>query len=503
MRRLRWLAVALLAHGAAFAAEAREPLRSYNVDLAETTVSGVSSGAYMAIQMAFAHSATIRGAGLLAGGPYDCAGDSVVTALGACMQGPPRLDAIEERTRAAAEAELIDPPEALERRRFWLFHGYNDGTVRGSVSDALFTFLGHFVPADQVFYQNRLRAGHAQVTETEGQACGLTGPDFINDCDYSAAGHLLQHLYGRLEPPGVGAPDGELLPFDQRPFVADEIDGTGLADEGFVFVPRSCGQGNRCRLHIAFHGCEQHAKALGERYVRGAGYNRWAATNAIVVLYPQIDPDHAPATALVLPGNPKGCWDWWGYVDDKYATQAGVQIAAVMAMARRLTEGLDPARPWPAPGAATPAAPVVDVSAASVGLAWRPVKDAAGYNLYRQAGDGPEIRVNVLPIRGLSFADQGRTPDTLYRYRLRAVWTGGGESEPSPPAEARTATPAPECDPYYATVGEHVVALRAYLWFGSYLAWGSGDHLAGPFGWWDKVLITRRADGQYHAGPCE
>jgi hypothetical protein len=32
------------------------------------------------------------------------------------------------------------------------------------------------------------------------------------------------------------------------------------------------------------------------------------------------------------PLNPNGCWDWWGYTGDTYATQAGPQMAAVKAM---------------------------------------------------------------------------------------------------------------------------------------------------------------------------
>lgn len=503
MRSWQRTVAALLILVAASGARAAEPLRPYNIDLAETTVSGISSGAYMAVQMAFAHSAVIRGAGLLAGGPYDCAGDSVTTALESCMAGPPELNKIEARTLRAAEEGRIDPLAALKDRRFWLFHGYNDGTVRASVSDGLFDLLRRWVPPEQVFYQNRLKAGHAQVTEIHGQACNLTAPEFINDCDYPAAGRLLQHLHGKLAEPGAGVPAGQLVTFDQRPFVAGAIGRSGLADEGFVFVPQPCAQGERCRLHVAFHGCRQHAKALGDRFARAGGYNEWADANALVVLYPQIDPDHAPSAALMLPGNPKGCWDWWGYVDDKYATKKGVQVAAVMAMARRLAEGLDPARPAPAPTDAVPTAPVADASASTIGLAWRPVVDAVGYNLHRQVADGPETKVNTMPIAGLSYADHGLAPSTAYRYRLRAVLAGGAETDPSPAVAIRTAGPPSECDPYYATVGEHVLALRAYPWFASYLAWGSGEYLAGPLGWWDMVLVTRRADGQYHVGPCE
>jgi poly(3-hydroxybutyrate) depolymerase len=47
----------------------------------DITVSGLSSGAFMAVQMHVANSATIRGAGVFAGGPYYCAKGSMMTAM--------------------------------------------------------------------------------------------------------------------------------------------------------------------------------------------------------------------------------------------------------------------------------------------------------------------------------------------------------------------------------------------------------------------------------------
>merc|ERR1719498_1551259 len=59
------------------------------------TVSGISSGAYMAHQIHIAFSKVTHGAGIVAGGPYFCAGDppkSVVTAQTTCMKDPNRID---------------------------------------------------------------------------------------------------------------------------------------------------------------------------------------------------------------------------------------------------------------------------------------------------------------------------------------------------------------------------------------------------------------------------
>ena len=86
----------------------------------------------------------------------------------------------------------------------------------------------------------------------------------------------------------------------------------------------------RCRLHIAFHGCRQGADQGGEAFVRDAGYNRWADAHGLVVLYPQA------RRSLLLPMNPEGCWDWWGYSGARYAVRDGPQVGAVRAMVRAL-----------------------------------------------------------------------------------------------------------------------------------------------------------------------
>jgi len=63
------LAVAISAHPS----RASEQLPALGADIAETSVSGLSSGAYMAGQIEVAHSSQIVGAGIVAGGPFACA----------------------------------------------------------------------------------------------------------------------------------------------------------------------------------------------------------------------------------------------------------------------------------------------------------------------------------------------------------------------------------------------------------------------------------------------
>ena len=85
---------------------------------------------------------------------------------------------------------------------------------------------------------------------------------------------------------------------------------------------------------MAFHGCRQNADAQGDErihddFVRDAGYNRWAAANRIVVLYPQ---------ATEAPGNPRACWDFWGYSGAGWRTRDGVQMRAAWSMVEGLLD---------------------------------------------------------------------------------------------------------------------------------------------------------------------
>jgi poly(3-hydroxybutyrate) depolymerase len=59
--------------GASATAAAAEDLPKLGVTLPATSVSGLSSGAYMAGQIELAHSKDIVGAGIVAAGPFACA----------------------------------------------------------------------------------------------------------------------------------------------------------------------------------------------------------------------------------------------------------------------------------------------------------------------------------------------------------------------------------------------------------------------------------------------
>jgi poly(3-hydroxybutyrate) depolymerase len=111
------------------------------------------------------------------------------------------------------------------------------------------------------------------------------------------------------------------------PFGSGDI---SMAEAGFVYVPPAC-RTQRCKVHVAFHGCRQTTDDIEERFVREAGYNGWAEANRLIVLYPQAIKRYWGIY------NPRGCWDWWGYTGAQYATKEGAQVRAVKSMLDRLS----------------------------------------------------------------------------------------------------------------------------------------------------------------------
>lgn len=348
VRRLGTVAgVVLLALGMMAACRPEVPgLPALAARLDGTTVSGVSSGAYMAGQFHLAHSRIVTGAALIAGGPYGCAqsvytrgifgpGSALINAsraINGCMGndlaawGVPNPQQLAEQARGFASEGRIDPLDTMIGDRIYLFSGTKDETVLPEIGVAALRFYERIgVPADHIKRVADMPAGHGFIAEAKGVACSTTAQPYINDCGYDQAGDLLTFLLGPLAKPDATA-KVERLVFDQHAFAKDLID-HGLAREGVVLVPERCRTEAGCRIHIAYHGCRQSRAIVGDTFIEDSGYGRWAGPNRLIVLMPQAEASTA---------NPYGCWDWWGYTGTDYLTRKGPQIVAVRRMLDRL-----------------------------------------------------------------------------------------------------------------------------------------------------------------------
>ncbi len=301
--------------------EPAEPAESvtYNVDSSRISVSGVSSGAMMATQLHVAHSSLFNGVALLSGGPWYCAQGSMKRGLGPCMKGGDIDNAQLIAAVKQAEADgAIDSLANLADDRAWVFHATLDEAVAEAVSQAAIAFYTEFMPHESVKYVGNVEAAHGFPTLETGVACNEMAEPYLNACDYDAAGILLTALYGELEPAVAAA--GDLRKISQP-----GADDATMLDHALLYVPESCADGEACGLHVALHGCLQSTDYIDDAFATGAGYNEWAEANRLLVLYPQV------ASSKIAPLNPMGCWDWWGYTDDSYATKSGPQVTVIKA----------------------------------------------------------------------------------------------------------------------------------------------------------------------------
>ncbi|MGA9333249.1 MAG: PHB depolymerase family esterase [Rudaea sp.] len=321
----RLIAAVLLAFSlAACAHDAASGLPKLNVDPARVAVAGLSSGAYMATQSHMAWPEIFSGAALVSGGPYGCAGGELKTALSSCMKGapPPDVDALVARARDRARDGELGRLSALANSHVYVLHGKADTLVAETVARDTAAFYEKLRDADAALHSLKVvwdgdRAfSHNLPVAAKGDDCEKSEAPYLGHCGFDAAAKIFAELFG--DPThAASTATGELRHFDQKRFLAPGKDAF-LANQGYAYLPKSCLAGKSCGVLVVFHGCKQNADAVGETFVRGAGFNRWADVYNVAVLYPQTRASFAPL-------NPQACWDWWGYSGTGYDTRRGVQ----------------------------------------------------------------------------------------------------------------------------------------------------------------------------------
>src|SRR5918993_336092 len=135
MRRLLPTCLALLA--CAVSAQAADGLPKLKILPGSLTVSGFSSGGYMATQYQVAYSKDVIGAGI----------------------------------------------------------------VGAAVVDSLLRFYHRYLPPERIHYETQVDAAHGFPTDDRGGDCGIAQSPWIIDCGYDAAGNMLSHFYDGLRKP--------------------------------------------------------------------------------------------------------------------------------------------------------------------------------------------------------------------------------------------------------------------------------------------------------------
>jgi len=485
---------ALAALAAAAAVHAAVPLPQLNIDTTQTSVSGLSSGGFMANQLGYAYSATFKGVGVFAGGPYMCAGHSNYTA---CMYNA----SISSSMLSTMQADLnnwsgtaIDSKANVAAQKIYLFVGNSDYTVGvNPMNGAQTQYTANGVTSANLDYIKRDSTAHVFPTDfdsTGNNACSSSASPYISNCGYDGAKAALTKFYGTLNARNNAPAASNYIEFDQTAFTSN----VGMAATGWVYVPAACAAGETCKVHVALHGCVQNYATVGDKFVKNTGYTRWADTNHIVVLFPQTRVDnssHATSASGSL-ANANGCWDWIGWYGSNFAQKAGTQAAVIKAMVDRLSSGSGGGG-----GTTLPAPTGVSTSgatASSMVISWASVTGAAGYFVYRNGA-----KVNASALTGTSYTDTGLAAGTTYSWTVTAADANGAESAASSPATGTTTGAAAVC--FTASNYAHTTAGRAHQSGGYALANGSNQNM----GLWNVFVTTtlkQTGSNYYVIGTC-
>lgn len=324
-------------------------LPSKAANIQQTSVSGLSSGAAMAQQLHVAYSDIMVGVGVVAGAPYYCAEGNSFTAIQRCMAGGfwwwgwwysdlPDSSYLYNQAQQFEAAGEIDSLSNIANDKIYIFTGDADSLIETPVMDTVddwYQIAG--VPQANIKYErDTMYAGHGFITEDSDQYCSYSSGSYVNDCDYDGAKAILEHIYGTLNAPNT-TPEavGSIIQFDQEEFMSGYAYSISMDDTGYAYIPDSCTT-ETCKVHVVMHGCGQSEQSLtlgfkdADSVYRGAGYNKWAATNNMIMLYPQ---------AVATLSNAVGCWDWWGYngTGNYYAKDAP-QMSAIRGMIDKLSQ---------------------------------------------------------------------------------------------------------------------------------------------------------------------
>jgi poly(3-hydroxybutyrate) depolymerase len=481
------------------AAHAASALPALNVDKTKITVSGLSSGGFMANQLGYAYSSTFSGVGVFAGGPYNCAAHNNYTA---CMYNA----TISSSQLSTMQADInnwsgnqIDAKANVANQKVYMFVGTSDYTVGPNPMNGVQTqYTNNGVTSANLQYVQQSGAAHVFPTDfdsTGNNACNSSASPYISNCSYDGAKALFTKLYGALNARNNSPASGNYIQFDQTPYTGSN---PGMETTGWIYVPANCASGSQCKLHVALHGCVQNYDTIGDKFIKNTGYTRWADTNSIIVLFPQtkVDSTSRQTADSGSLANSNGCWDWIGWYGTNFAQKAGVQMAAIKAMVDHVASGSGSGGGGGG-GGTLPAPTGVTASGATnttMNIGWTAVSGAASYNVFRNG-----TKVNGSAVTATSYTDSGLAAATTYNWAVAAVDSSGAQGTTSSTVSGTTTGTTATC--YTANNYNHTIAGRAYQSGGYTYANGSNQNM----GLWNVYVTTtlkQTGTNYYVIGTC-
>lgn len=288
------------------------------------SISGVSSGGYMAEQFAIAHSDLVFGLGVFSAGIPGCVRQNNLLEIHRCMKSSDQvnLQEIQMLYRAKEKNQIIARLDFFKEIQVHIYHGQQDQVVTAkmmSLNQQLIESFGAKVSARLI---SNLAHG-LPVFKAKNQ-CEKTASPWINQCEMSGALDLFSQLYrGRFK---QNRTDGKwfIYHLENELLTDDEINKSNLNTAMASYVPSVCEKID-CPVHMVLHGCQQSPEFVDEQFLLNSDFVQAANQYGVVLLFPSINKSSR---------NPYGCWDWWGYTGIHYDDQLGPQIRVLEKIVR-------------------------------------------------------------------------------------------------------------------------------------------------------------------------
>lgn len=352
------------------------------IDNSKITVSGVSSGAFMAQQLHVAYSDIFSGMGSVAGGPFFCAQNmkpaDIATIKQQCMMGiGADLTAATYITKAKELSNngTIASIDNLKNDKVFIFNSQADQVINPLLGNASRLFYSEFmssrdikawanIPSYGPFYP----IAHGMPTaksmfdayENIGDSATPCAPSnsqqyswfpnqllrgndpWMYHCNYGflpgydLGKDILWHLYGEMKSTKK-LDEANLYQFKQADYVSDldtdqALNDHGIGTTGYAYVPESCKSGDKdCKLHVALHGCQQFPEWTFKGKIGSSQSGKTITFGDL--FYKNIYNDLAESNDIVMlypqahnigtaeaDTNPYGCWAFWALFDDETET---------------------------------------------------------------------------------------------------------------------------------------------------------------------------------------
>lgn len=274
-----------------------------------------------------------------------------------CMGSPEESTLPDSYLKVNAQKKLVDPLSNLSDQKVFIYQGESDSTVKVQMQERLKSYyLSVGVKESNIATLTGKGSHNFPTDRNDGIDCNQSTVPYVASCDLNLASIILGHLF-----------DDKMIRTEinkSHIYVVDQTTNLtrppSIAPYGYLYANDKClANPKSCHMHVALHGCKMSDSfnedfqkqyqnqvlysrivTMGSRktatfpgfpviedktnkfgllkFVLDSGYIDYAEENDLMILFPQ-----TWITENNFPYNPNGCWDWFGWTGENYATNVG------------------------------------------------------------------------------------------------------------------------------------------------------------------------------------